>query len=134
MREPEFEDIQRELSLREHLTETNVQRRTFLKMLGAGATVASMPTWAQEMALAAPALGDNEGVIVVIQMGGGNDGLNTVIPTGQSAYYSNARLAWHQRRQCAEHCPRHWASSFPLPHKRHVRRGPGRRCAGCRLG
>lgn len=39
-------------------------------------------------------------VLVVVQLGGGNDGLNTVIPTGMSAYY-NARPGLAIRQQDA---------------------------------
>ncbi|MEZ6095938.1 MAG: hypothetical protein R3C03_17190 [Pirellulaceae bacterium] len=31
----------------------------------------------------------NEKILVVIEMGGGNDGLNTVVPFGEEAYYQN---------------------------------------------
>jgi uncharacterized protein (DUF1501 family) len=88
MTEPEFEDIQQHLSFREQLTKSTLQRRTFLKLLGAGVAVSAMPSWMQDTAYATPALGANDGVVVIIQMGGGNDGLNTVVPISNGAYYS----------------------------------------------
>ena len=38
-------------------------------------------------AFAAPPVGANDGILVMIMMDGGNDGLNTVVPTGESRYY-----------------------------------------------
>jgi uncharacterized protein (DUF1501 family) len=66
----------------------HLSRRRFLQgSLAAGASAALLPTWLAEMAGAAP-LGANDGVLVLVQLGGGNDGLNTVVPFGDSAYYA----------------------------------------------
>lgn len=65
-------------------------RRDFLKastLLGFGASV---PTFLGRTALAAPAAGTAGGkdtVLVVVQLTGGNDGLNTVIPFKNELYY-----------------------------------------------
>ena len=65
-------------------------RRDFLKtstLLGFGATV---PTFLGRTALAAPAAdkpGAKDTVLVVVQLTGGNDGMNTVIPFTNADYY-----------------------------------------------
>lgn len=65
-------------------------RRDFLKastLLGFGATV---PTFLGKTALAAPptgTAGSKDTILVVVQLTGGNDGLNTVIPFKDELYY-----------------------------------------------
>jgi len=87
--ELEFEDIQELLSEPLDSSPEGVSRRRFLQMTAAGAAVATVGTtfgrYGSE-AMAGPALAQDEGVLIIVQMGGGNDGLNTVIPTSQSAY------------------------------------------------
>jgi len=67
-------------------------RRNFLKsstLLGFGATV---PTFLGRAAQAAPAAGKpgaKDTILVVVQLTGGNDGLNTVIPFKDELYYKN---------------------------------------------
>ncbi|MCU0309718.1 MAG: DUF1501 domain-containing protein [Acidimicrobiales bacterium] len=72
-----------------------VGRRRFLQAVGLGlggavvgpqALAALVPGW-EDFADAAP-IGPTDGVLVVLLMGGGNDGLNMVVPTGDSAYYA----------------------------------------------
>ncbi|HEY3111018.1 MAG TPA: hypothetical protein VGL23_19830, partial [Chloroflexota bacterium] len=50
------------------------------------------PSWVARTAAAAsaraPASG-RPGVLVVVQLGGGNDGLNTIVPYGDAAYYKH---------------------------------------------
>ncbi|MEZ5234574.1 MAG: DUF1501 domain-containing protein [Acidimicrobiales bacterium] len=76
----------------EPATPLTMSRRHFLAAAGAiGAAAAlehSVPAWAQE-AIAAQLnpLGVNDGVLVIIVMGGGNDGLNMVVPYGEGRYY-----------------------------------------------
>ncbi len=55
--------------------------------MGAGA-VAITPYLSRLEALAAPPVANNQGILVTIQLGGGNDGLNTVVPAGNAAYNS----------------------------------------------
>ena len=66
-------------------------RRRFLQAVavgGGGALAMSMLPDAWREAWAAPPLGANDGVLVLIGLYGGNDGLNTVVPITNSAYYS----------------------------------------------
>ena len=70
-----------------------MKRRNFLKNSVLGAMV---PTFLNNQSLWAMGnidqkLLENENVLVVIQLNGGNDGLNTVIPVNQYSNYKNAR-------------------------------------------
>jgi uncharacterized protein (DUF1501 family) len=67
----------------------SVSRRRFLQAgaMTAGAT-ALLPTWLADLAEAATPIRPGDGVLVTLQLSGGNDGLNTVVPTGDSAYYA----------------------------------------------
>lgn len=67
-------------------------RRRFLQAGAATAgSMALLPSWLADMAGAATPLKANEGVVVVVLMGGGNDGLNTVAPIADGAYHSMRR-------------------------------------------
>ncbi|MCP4228145.1 MAG: DUF4214 domain-containing protein [Actinomycetia bacterium] len=54
-----------------------------------GATMA--PTWLADAAGAATPVGPNDGILVLLTMSGGNDGLNTVIPIQNGIYYDRRR-------------------------------------------
>ena len=58
-----------------------ISRRRFLRDVAARTTAA----FALPPAFAAPA--DDERILVVLELSGGNDGLNTVVPYGDDAYY-----------------------------------------------
>lgn len=62
-------------------------RRRFLQAIAAGATIASLPPWLAAHAADATPLGPADGVLVLLTMAGGNDGLNTFVPTGDGHYY-----------------------------------------------
>lgn len=64
-------------------------RRRFLQAsaMSAGAA-ALLPSWMADLAGAATPIGAKDGVLVTVQLGGGNDGLNTVVPTGDPYYYA----------------------------------------------
>lgn len=64
-----------------------LSRRRFLQLALAAGAVAAVPTqlWGRDRALAAP-LGPADGVLVVVLMGGGNDGTSTVVPIGDPDY------------------------------------------------
>ena len=89
MNEELFDDLARQrLSVPARLP-GGLNRRRFLQLAGAGAGVASLsPMLSSLQAFAAPALGATDGILVLIMMEGGNDGLNTVVPTSESRYYS----------------------------------------------
>jgi uncharacterized protein (DUF1501 family) len=54
-------------------------------VLGASGNFERSPFWAQASAAQAPQDGR---ILVVVELSGGNDGLNTVVPYGDDAYYS----------------------------------------------
>jgi uncharacterized protein (DUF1501 family) len=66
-----------------------MERRDFITVLGAG-TVAA---WCPGLARAAPT-GQYEKLLILIELKGGNDGLNTVVPYADAEYYNQRpRLA-----------------------------------------
>ena len=68
---------------------TDVTRRRFLQgTLVTTGVAALLPSWLADLAEAATPLGPQDGILVLVQLGGGNDGLNTVVPFGDPAYYA----------------------------------------------
>ena len=67
-----------------------IGRRDFLRAgfgslaFGATGMLWRSPTWAQAAAAQAP---PRDRILVVVELSGGNDGLNTVVPYGDDAYY-----------------------------------------------
>lgn len=71
-----------------------LSRRRFLQgALMAGGAAALDPGFIRNAAFAGPALGVRDRIFVLIELSGGNDGLNTVVPIGNSAYYSRRGTA-----------------------------------------
>ena len=66
-----------------------IDRRTFLKCSLCAPAAAAVPAVLMRAAFAAA---PSDRVFVLLRLGGGNDGLNTVVPFEQDAYY-NARPA-----------------------------------------
>ncbi|MDH3301356.1 MAG: DUF4214 domain-containing protein [Acidimicrobiia bacterium] len=66
---------------------TLLTRRLFLQAVAAGITVSALPAWLAEPAAAAAPLGAADGVLVLVTMSGGNDGLNTFIPMTDGTYH-----------------------------------------------
>jgi uncharacterized protein (DUF1501 family) len=69
-----------------------MSRRRFLQLAGGGAGLAAgaaslSPLLDQLRAFAAPPIGPRDGVLVLLMMDGGNDGLNTLVPYGNGRYY-----------------------------------------------
>ena len=60
-----------------------MQRRDFLRLLG---TAALIP-WSTDLAFAAAPRVDYQRLLVLVELKGGNDGLNTVIPYADDEYY-----------------------------------------------
>ncbi|MGF1596779.1 MAG: DUF4214 domain-containing protein [Acidimicrobiales bacterium] len=69
----------------------SLSRRHFLQATALTAGVAALPPWLADQAMAAVRVGPGDGILVLITMAGGNDGLNMVIPTGDGAYYDRRR-------------------------------------------
>ncbi|MDR3638295.1 MAG: DUF1501 domain-containing protein [Isosphaeraceae bacterium] len=72
-------------------------RRAFLKSSLAASTLVSMgaptiPAFLSQSARAASSEKTNDRVVVVVQLLGGNDGLNTVVPHGLDGYTRNRRV------------------------------------------
>lgn len=88
-------EVLRRLSVVEEDTPTTLTRRRVLQAagaIGAGAAMAGLlpslvPGWAGA-AFGATPLGPDDGVLVVLLMGGGNDALNMVVPYGSGDYYA----------------------------------------------
>ena len=87
--DPETAEVLAALSTPAATDRRGLSRRRFLQagVAGAGASVL-LPTWMSEMAAAATPVGPGDGILVTVLLGGGNDGLNTVVPTGDGSYYA----------------------------------------------
>src|SRR3954452_2521285 len=86
MAELEYDDIYRALSVPE--SKASLSRRRFIQAaLACGGAAVAAPYINMASAFAAAPVGRNEGILVFVFMGGGNDSLNMVVPTGDSAYY-----------------------------------------------
>jgi uncharacterized protein (DUF1501 family) len=65
----------------------SMSRRRFLKTTAATGVAASvLPAWLGDVAANATPIGASDGVLVVVLMAGGNDGLNTIIPVDDGIY------------------------------------------------
>lgn len=90
-------DAIRHLSATEPATSGAFERRRFLQLVGMGLGAGLIAGGGGSLldhvlghdpsAWAAGPIGPNDGILVVIGMYGGNDGLNTVVPTNDPAYY-----------------------------------------------
>ena len=70
-------------------SEYSTDRRRFLKRAGGLAVVALAPSASTRVAwAAAPSGADYRKLLVLIELKGGNDGLNTVVPYASSTYYA----------------------------------------------
>lgn len=88
MTEDRFDDAAfRRLSVPAHLP-GGMNRRRFLQLAGATAGGAALgPMLSRLQAFAAPPIGATDGVLVLVALDGGNDGLNTLVPYGDPRYY-----------------------------------------------
>ncbi len=99
--DPSTEQVLNALSTPAPEESSNLSRRGFLQAAAVTGAVAGIPTWMLlensdllASAEAAP-VGPSDGILISITMGGGNDGLNTVVPIDQGAYYdARPRLAY----------------------------------------
>ena len=75
-------------------TRREVSRRRFLQgALMMGGAAAIDPVFLRRSAFAGPPLGVRDRIFVLIELSGGNDGLNTLIPASDSAYYARRGTA-----------------------------------------
>ena len=66
-----------------------LSRRRFLQAsMAVGGAATLLPGWMQDIFANATPIGATEGIVVLVMMGGGVDGLNMVPPIGDSAYYA----------------------------------------------
>src|SRR5579863_2556839 len=74
-----------------HFSFSGSNRRDLLRLgmygIGVSAAALPMPLFAQAAAALAGQAKANGKILVVLELSGGNDGLNTVIPYGDDAYY-----------------------------------------------
>lgn len=66
-------------------------RRRFLQAAGVAGAATLLPAWLAEAAAAATPLRADEGVLVLVTMNGGNDGINTFAPVHDGAYHDARR-------------------------------------------
>jgi uncharacterized protein (DUF1501 family) len=83
-------------------TKPCVNRRHFIRTSAAGAIASvgighAIGPWWGMAASAADAASDSGNILVVVQLSGGNDGLNTVIPFGDDAYRKNRLTLGYDR-------------------------------------
>ena len=90
----EYEEIQEILSLPAAAIAGQVARRRFLQgALAAAAGTALLPSWMDRMAAAATPIGPRDGVLVILQLGGGNDGMSMVVPGADHPDHGRYRTA-----------------------------------------
>ncbi len=70
-----------------------MQRRKLLQYAGlaAGFSLGKIPVWASAKNQFSALAEENDNILVIIQMFGGNDGLNTIVPADDDRYYSKYR-------------------------------------------
>jgi len=68
-----------------------LNRRNFLKTSSLISLAPTMPMFLRRLALAAESATDNGRILVVIQLDGGNDGINTVVPFTDEGYVKHRR-------------------------------------------
>ncbi len=67
--------------------DTKISRRDFLKLTGGFAVAPALPVWMPRMAFAPQGVEPPGDILVVVFQRGGMDGLNAVIPHGDTDYY-----------------------------------------------
>jgi uncharacterized protein (DUF1501 family) len=89
MDDPTTAQVLAELSAPERDDPRTLSRRRFLQAsIVAAGTAALAPSWlGDRTASAVSPLAVDQGILVVVLLAGGNDGLNTVVPTGTGAYH-----------------------------------------------
>ena len=87
-REPRDTREDRDVFTRFAMSSPDMSRRSLLKWAAAGAGAGALgPMIGRLQAFAAPPVGPRDGILVLIQMSGGNDGLNTLCPVADGRYH-----------------------------------------------
>ena len=77
----------------------DIDRRKFLKLIGSGAAVSSLSQLPFTPAAYANQDLANNKILVVLELSGGNDGLNTLVPYGDDAYYRHRpKIGIHEKK------------------------------------
>lgn len=80
-----------------------IDRRQFHRAIGLSALTATVPTFLQKTGTSLAAdQPKNDRVLVVIQLGGGNDGLNTLVPFADDTYYRTGPRLRSTQKRCSE--------------------------------
>ena len=110
-------------------------RRAFLAAAAAAGGVAMLPAWVltASEAFAAPPVGPSEGILVLITLGGGNDGLNTVVPLDQGRYQDLRQNLAVRPEDALPLVPGYGLHPSLTGRQGHVGPGPRGRRAGRRL-
>lgn len=88
MADDDLDDVLPLLSRPVRATPLELSRRRFLQAaVGGLGGAAVLPSWLAAPAWAADPVGPDDGILVVVMMGGGNDGMNTACPVGDPRYY-----------------------------------------------
>ncbi len=87
--DPSTSDILDALSVTPEPTGPTIERRRFLQGAAATGATLALPMGLADIASAQSVqpIGARDGIAVIVTMGGGNDGLNTVAPIGDGAYH-----------------------------------------------
>ena len=86
MSDLEAHEIRRMLGTPDSHDAWSLTRRRFLQASLAVGSATMLPSWFDKVAEAATPLGSTDGILVLVQLSGGNDGLRTVAPIGDAAY------------------------------------------------
>ncbi len=84
--DPETSDVVAALSSPAASDRTSLNRRRFLQAAAVTGAVTMLPAWLADQAAAATPLGAADGVLVLVMMNGGNDGMNMVPPFADGNY------------------------------------------------
>lgn len=86
--DPTTTEVLRAVSTPADASPRGMHRRRFLQAAAVAGGASVLPAWLADAAAAATPIGAGDGVLVVILMAGGNDGLGMVPPMGDAAYAS----------------------------------------------
>ncbi len=107
-------------------------RRDFFRRLPLISLAPTVPGFIAKLARAATAERDGR-ILVVIQLDGGNDGLNTVVPYGDEAYARNRKMLEAREGQPDQGVRRHWPAPGDGPGGQAAGNGPAGDRSGRRL-